>query len=50
MVHVDIFVKENEHTYLKGRALMYKVVPTTKRGNCRFRASRELYYTIYQSI
>jgi len=29
---------------------MYKVVPTTKRGNCRFRASRELYYTIYQSI
>jgi len=29
------FVKSNENTYPKGRALMqmYKVVPITKRGN-----------------
>ena len=33
---VVFFVKSNENTYPKGRALMqmYKVVPIKKRGNC----------------
>ena len=33
---VVFFVKNNENTYPKGRALMqmYRVVPITKRGNC----------------
>mgnify|MGYP000561975989 CR=1 FL=1 len=33
---VVFFVKSNENTYPKGRALMqmYRVVPITKRGNC----------------
>ena len=33
---VVFFVKSNENTYPKGRALiqMYRVVPKTKRGNC----------------
>ena len=33
---VVLFVKSNENTYPKGRALMqmYRVVPITKRGNC----------------
>jgi len=34
---VVFFVKSNENIYPKGRALMqmYRVVPITKRGNCR---------------
>ena len=33
---VVFFVKSNENTYPKGRALMhmYRVVPITERGNC----------------
>jgi len=33
---VVFFVKINENTYPKGRALMqmYRIVPQTKRGNC----------------
>ena len=36
-VNMEVFfVKSNENTYPKGRALiqMYRVVPITKRGNC----------------
>jgi len=38
---VVFFVKSNENTYPKGRALMqmYRVVPITKRGNCHRTAS-----------
>jgi len=33
---IVLFVKSNENTYPKGRALMqmYRVVSITKRGNC----------------
>jgi len=36
---VIFFVKSNENTYSKGRALMqmYRVVPITKRGNSYFK-------------
>jgi len=36
---VVFFVKSNENTYLKGRALMqmYTLVPITKRGNYAWR-------------
>jgi len=48
---VVLFVKSNENTYPKGRALMqmYRVVPIKKRGNSVV-GSIHSYYRVYQNV
>ena len=48
---VFFFVKSNENTYPKGRALMqmYRVVPVTKRGNYTLSISSLVEYPVIQN-